>query len=91
MSRAPNQFLREHVQELWDRAWQFSSASFFEFMPRRMKCLAVEGAVILDCIETKDLGRLEGFLKTRIEDVTAGWREASEAYARRDQRDVAHA
>jgi hypothetical protein len=46
MSRAPNAFLREHVQELWDRCWQFSSTSFFDFMPQRMATLPIEGGIL---------------------------------------------
>jgi DNA-binding GntR family transcriptional regulator len=80
MSLAPNAFLRGHVQELWDRAWQLSSASFFTFMPRRMDRLPVEGAMIIDCIEARDWSRLESFLSERIADVTAAWREAMAAY-----------
>lgn len=83
MSLAPNAFLRGHVQELWDRAWQLSSASFFTFMPRRMDRLPVEGAAIIDCIEARDWSRLESFLSERIADVTAGWREAMAAYEER--------
>jgi DNA-binding GntR family transcriptional regulator len=90
MSRAPNTFLREHVQELWDRAWQFSSASFFDFMPRRMAQLPIEGRIIVDCIRACDLERIDAFLQTRIRDVTEAWHEAAEAYARRAQREAAH-
>lgn len=83
MSTAPNAFLRRHVQELWDRAWQLSSASFFEFMPRRMACLPVEGRTIVTCLEARDWTGLEAFLDSRIEDVTAAWQEAAVAYEQR--------
>jgi DNA-binding GntR family transcriptional regulator len=83
MLLTPNAFMREHVQDLWDRAWQFSSASFFEFMPRRMAKLAIEGRTMLDCVLTKDFDRLEDFLQSRIRDVTAAWKEAADAYAMR--------
>jgi len=83
MSLAPNAFMREHVQELWDRAWQLSSASFFEFMPHRMAQLPVEGRIILDCILARDSRRFEAFLQNRIRDVTAAWAEAADLYARR--------
>ena len=83
MSLTPNAFLRGHVQELWDRAWQLSSASFFTFMPRRMDRLPIEGAVIIECIEARDWNRLESFLSERIGDVTAAWREAMAAYEER--------
>jgi DNA-binding GntR family transcriptional regulator len=88
MSYAPNAFLREHVQELWDRAWQLSSASFFEFMPRRMGRLPVEGRMIVDLIESRDWIGLKGFLEARIEDVTAAWQEAARAYAQRASLDT---
>jgi DNA-binding GntR family transcriptional regulator len=83
MSLAPNGFLRGHVQELWDRAWQLSSTSFFEFMPRRIDRLPIEGGVIVDCIEAMDWPQLELFLRSRIADVTAAWREAAAAYVKR--------
>jgi DNA-binding GntR family transcriptional regulator len=91
MAPAPNAFLREHVQELWDRAWQLSSASFFEFMPRRMRRLPVEGRVIVDCVEGHDWQRLETFLNNRIADVTEAWKEAAAAYEQRALTDAAHA
>jgi DNA-binding GntR family transcriptional regulator len=90
MAFAPNAFLREHVQELWDRVWQLSSASFFEFMPRRMGRLAAEGRTIVDHIESQDWRGLEAFLKTRIEDVTAAWQEAAVAYEKRALAETPH-
>lgn len=81
MSRAPNAFLREHVQELWDRCWQFSSTSFFDFMPRRMAALPVEGGILVKHLETKDVGRLNEFLQIRVCEVKAAWHAAAETYA----------
>lgn len=83
MAIAPNAFLREHVQELWDRVWQLSSASFFEFMPRRMGRLPIEGRTIVDHIEGRDWTGLRSFLQNRIEDVTRAWTEAAVAYDKR--------
>jgi DNA-binding GntR family transcriptional regulator len=81
MSRAPNAFLRDHVQDLWDRCWQFSSTSFFDFMPQRMTALPVEGRIIVQHLETKDLGRLNEFLQIRVKEVTAAWQAAAETYS----------
>jgi DNA-binding GntR family transcriptional regulator len=90
MSRAPNAFLRDHVQELWDRCWQFSSASFFDFMPRRMAALPVEGKIIVQHLKTQDLDQLAEFLQARAREVTAAWHEAAEAYAHRAERERVH-
>jgi DNA-binding GntR family transcriptional regulator len=87
MSRGPNSFLQDHVQELWDRCWQFSSASFFDFMPYRTAALPVEGDIIIQHLETQDLGQLAEFLKVRVREVTAAWHEAAEAYAHRAERE----
>ncbi|MCW6509280.1 GntR family transcriptional regulator [Lichenifustis flavocetrariae] len=83
MSLAPNAFLREHVQELWDRAWQLSSASFFEFMPHRMSRLPIEGSEILACVRSRNLARLDMVLQARIADLTEAWPAAAAAYERR--------
>ncbi|SHG00671.1 DNA-binding transcriptional regulator, GntR family [Kaistia soli DSM 19436] len=76
MSRAPNAFLRAHIQELWDRTWQYSSASFFDFMPDRTPMLPVENNRIVDLIEQRDQKGLENYLAERLDNICMAWSRA---------------
>lgn len=76
MSRAPNAFLRAHIEELWDRTWQYSSASFFDFMPDRTPVLPVENHRIVDLVEARDQPRLEAYLAERLDNIRLAWSQA---------------
>ncbi|MBH0238353.1 GntR family transcriptional regulator [Methylobrevis albus] len=76
MSRAPNAFLRSHVEELWDRTWQYSSASFFDFMPDRKPVLPIENTRIADLIEARDQKGLEAYLAERLDGIRMAWSRA---------------
>jgi DNA-binding GntR family transcriptional regulator len=76
MSRAPNAFLRGHIEELWDRTWQYSSASFFDFMPDRKRQLPNENHRIVDLVERRDQPGLEAFLAERLQVIQKGWARA---------------
>lgn len=76
MAKAPNAFLREHIQELWDRTWQYSSASFFDFMPERKHELPRENRRIVDLIEARDQKGLEQALEARLDNIKTAWRKA---------------
>jgi DNA-binding GntR family transcriptional regulator len=76
MERAPNAFLCEHIQELWDRTWQYSSASFFDFMPERKRELPVENRRIVDRIDARDQAGLENLLTVRLDRIKDAWRKA---------------
>lgn len=76
MSRAPNAFLRGHIEELWDRTWQYSSASFFDFMPDRKPVLPVENRRIVDLVEARDQKGLESYLTQRLEEIRLAWNRA---------------
>src|SRR5258708_3745411 len=49
-ARAPNEFLREHIQALWDQIWRFSSTLVFEFMPGRLEATIVENRAIVGAV-----------------------------------------
>lgn len=76
MSRAPNAFLRAHIEELWDRTWQYSSASFFDFMPDRTPVLPVENHRIVDLVEARDQAGLEAYLAERLDNIRMAWSRA---------------
>ncbi|MCX5569888.1 MULTISPECIES: GntR family transcriptional regulator [Kaistia] len=76
MARTPNAFLREHVEELWDRAWQSSSASFFDLMPERKRLLPVENRRMVDLIEARDSAGLERLLVDRLSAIKVAWARA---------------
>lgn len=78
MSRAPNAFLRSHIEELWARTWQYSSASFFDFMPDRKPVLPSENHRIVDLVEAHNQKALEAFLAERLDDIRQGWARAVE-------------
>jgi DNA-binding GntR family transcriptional regulator len=76
ISRAPNAFLRAEIEELWDRTWQYSSASFFDVLPDRESALPAENRRIVDLIETRNQSGLEAFLAKRLVDIRRAWGQA---------------
>jgi DNA-binding GntR family transcriptional regulator len=76
ISRAPNEFLRGHIDELWNRTWQYSSASFFDFMPDRKRELPLENKRIVDLVEARDQAGLETYLDERLNGIKAAWSRA---------------
>lgn len=76
IAKAPNSYLREHIEELWDRAWQYSSASFFDFMPDRIEEIPLENARIIALIESGDFPGLETFLNERLTRIAVAWTRA---------------
>lgn len=76
MSRAPNAFLLREIDELWDRTWQYSSASFLDMIPDRKPILPKENRKILVLLEAGDQKGLEDFLAQRLKDIAAAWNGA---------------
>lgn len=75
-ARAPNAFLREHIEALWDQVWRFSSTLVFEFMPGRLDATVVENRAIVRAVANRDADRLRTLLEQRRADILAGWRSA---------------
>lgn len=75
-ARAPNAFLVEHIQALWDQVWRFSSTLVFEFMPGRLAATVRENRAIVAAVAAGDAPTLARLLETRRDDILAGWRRA---------------
>jgi DNA-binding GntR family transcriptional regulator len=75
-ARAPNEFLRDHIQALWDQVWRFSSTLVFEFMPGRLEATIVENRAIVSAVARRDAGVLRELLARRRDDILAGWQSA---------------
>lgn len=86
MSRAPNAFLKAHINELWDRTWQHSSTSFFAVMPDRKLELVLENQTLTDIIEQRDSAALKTFLASRLERIRLAWARAIAPATRPDFR-----
>ncbi|HEY3886245.1 MAG TPA: GntR family transcriptional regulator [Vicinamibacterales bacterium] len=77
-ARAPNEFLRQHIQALWDQVWRFSSTLLFEFMPGRLEATILENRAIVAAISDRDGVALQALLARRRDDILAGWQRAIE-------------
>lgn len=75
-ARAPNEFLRQHVQALWDQVWRFSSTLVFEFMPGRLEATILENRAIVAAVARRDGSALHKVLVRRRDDILAGWQRA---------------
>jgi DNA-binding GntR family transcriptional regulator len=79
--RTPNEFLRQHIQDLWDQVWRFSSTLVFDFMPERLAATVTENRAILEAVGARDGRLLRRLLERRRRDILAGWRRAIERAA----------
>src|SRR5277367_6745267 len=77
-ARAPNEFLRQHIQALWDQVWRFSSTLVFEFMPGRLEATILENRAIVAAVARRDRSTLHEALARRRDDILAGWQRAIE-------------
>lgn len=75
-ARAPNEFLREHIQALWDQVWRLSSTLVFEFMPGRLEATLVENRALVRAVARRDARGLRELLARRRDDILAGWTRA---------------
>lgn len=73
---APNEFLRDHIQSLWDQVWRFSSTLVFEFMPGRLEATIVENRAIVAAVADCNASGLRDVLAHRRDDILAGWASA---------------
>ncbi len=72
----PNQFLREHVQHLWDQVWQYSSVSVFEVMRHRVADSLRENRDICAAIRARDVAAARAVYALRLQRSIDAWQRA---------------
>ena len=72
----PNAFVRQQIDELWDKVWQASSTSVFEVMRQRVQETIDENRALLEHLAARNGRRLGAALDRRMRKTLAAWEGA---------------
>jgi DNA-binding GntR family transcriptional regulator len=78
LEACPNDFLKRHIQRLWDQTWQHSSTAVFEVMRHRIVDSLEENTTILHRMRGQDLPGLGEIYDLRLRKSLDAWRKAIE-------------
>jgi len=75
-AKCPNSFLVQHIQDLWDKVWQYSSTAVFEVMRHRVRDTLAENRAICEGIRRGDTGMVEDAFDRRLRKSVEAWQMA---------------
>ena len=75
-AKCPNNFMREHIQHLWDLGWQYSSTSVFNVMRHRIEDSLVENRHTLALLRDGQPDALLAVFDARLMKSSDAWKAA---------------
>jgi DNA-binding GntR family transcriptional regulator len=78
----PNKFLSQHIQELWDQVWQYSTTMVYRYLDvARIEGTLSENRNALEGIKQKDASKVAAVFDERIGVSLDAWRQAADKEA----------